>query len=152
MISLEYLWNTVRVQGGAYGTGMVIRENGTAGFYSYRDPSPCRTLSCCRDASDFLRKVTSLDLTGMVIGTAAELSPLLTSRLRGKTADSYYWRGISDDDRKRVWEEVLGVSQRELTDLAPEVKTLAEKGSITVLGPHRQIDQCTGLFDSIGVL
>ncbi len=152
VISLEYLWNTVRVQGGAYGTGMVIRENGTAGFYSYRDPSPCRTLSCCRDASDFLRKVTSLDLTGMVIGTAAELSPLLTSRLRGKTADSYYWRGISDDDRKRVWEEVLGVSQRELTDLAPEVKTLAEKGSITVLGPHRQIDQCTGLFDSIGVL
>ena len=25
VVSLEYLWNAVRVQGGAYGTGMVTR-------------------------------------------------------------------------------------------------------------------------------
>ncbi len=33
IVSLSYLWNVIRVQGGAYGTGMLTRANG--GFYFY---------------------------------------------------------------------------------------------------------------------
>lgn len=39
IISLAYLWNVVRVQGGAYGTGLVSRASGFTCCYSYRDPS-----------------------------------------------------------------------------------------------------------------
>lgn len=37
IISLAYLWNVVRVQGGAYGTGLVSRASGFTCCYSYRD-------------------------------------------------------------------------------------------------------------------
>ena len=78
-VSLAHLWNTVRVQGGAYGTGMVLRDTGFAGFYSFRDPSAARTLDCYRASSDFLRGI-DIDLTGMITGAAAESDPLLTAR------------------------------------------------------------------------
>ena len=39
IISLAYLWNVVRVQGGAYGTGLVSRASGFTCCYSYRDPN-----------------------------------------------------------------------------------------------------------------
>ncbi|MDE7260592.1 MAG: insulinase family protein, partial [Oscillospiraceae bacterium] len=39
--SLAYLWNAVRVQGGAYGAGLVMWEPVRLGtFYSFRDPTP----------------------------------------------------------------------------------------------------------------
>jgi len=44
MLTYDYLWNEVRVKGGAYGTGAAIRPDGTFGFYSYRDPDPANSL------------------------------------------------------------------------------------------------------------
>ena len=44
ILSYEYLWNTVRVQGGAYGVGFVPRRDGGLSFYSYRDPSPAKSI------------------------------------------------------------------------------------------------------------
>ena len=38
-VSLDHLWNAVRVQGGAYGVGMAARGSLFCGFYSYRDPA-----------------------------------------------------------------------------------------------------------------
>lgn len=32
ILSLNYLWNEVRVQGGAYGSGFVVSETGTKWF------------------------------------------------------------------------------------------------------------------------
>ena len=37
-LSFDYLWNEVRVKGGAYGVGFRRGEEGFARFYSYRDP------------------------------------------------------------------------------------------------------------------
>ena len=34
LLSLDYLWNSVRVQGGAYGTGFISRPNGLVAMYS----------------------------------------------------------------------------------------------------------------------
>ena len=51
MLQLGFLWDRVRVQGGAYGAGMSI-NSGTAllGAYSYRDPTPAKSLKAFRDA------------------------------------------------------------------------------------------------------
>jgi Zn-dependent M16 (insulinase) family peptidase len=51
ILSYEYLWNTVRVQNGAYGTGFVPKSNGSLSFYSYRDPSPANSLGFYRESA-----------------------------------------------------------------------------------------------------
>ncbi len=152
MVSLAHLWNTVRVQGGAYGTGMILRDIGFAGFFSYRDPSAARTLDCCRASADFLRGIAETDLTGMIIGAAAESEPLLTARMKGKTADARYWRQITHDDLCRVRREMLSATPDDLTALADSVGELAAQGAICVLGPRQQVDACAEWLDSVLVL
>ena len=56
IVSLSYLWNMVRVQGGAYGAGMHSGRGGSIFCYSYRDPSPDKTLEVYRGIGDFVRQ------------------------------------------------------------------------------------------------
>ena len=51
--SYDYLWNQIRVQGGAYGTGLQASRLGDVFCYSYRDPSPARSLGVYRSLSQF---------------------------------------------------------------------------------------------------
>ena len=55
IIGLDYLWNKVRVQGGAYGCPMVITRAGNIGFASYRDPNLKETLEAYKKVEN-LRK------------------------------------------------------------------------------------------------
>ena len=151
-VSLAHLWNTVRVQGGAYGTGMVLRDTGFAGFFSYRDPSAARTIDCYRASADFLRGIGDMDLTGMITGTVAESDPLLTPRMKGKVSDALYWRRISHEDRCRVRREMLSTVPDDLASLADLVEELAVRGSVCILGSQQQVDACAGWLDNIMVL
>lgn len=152
MVSLAYLWNAVRVQGGAYGVGMGVRDNGTAGFYSYRDPSAARTLDCYRHSADFLAGAGGVDLTGFILGAIAESDPLLTPKMKGKTADSRWWRGITQADLRRIRREILGAGPEALGALLPALRGLAADGSVCVLGSRRQVDACAGELDTIFTL
>ncbi|MFR5783168.1 MAG: hypothetical protein ACLUEK_15800, partial [Oscillospiraceae bacterium] len=102
VVSLEYLWNAVRVQGGAYGTGMVTRVSGFDGCYSYRDPSAAATLRTYAGAPQFLRGFASggPDLDGLITGAVAAGEPLLTPRAKGEEADDLYFRGITYEMRR----------------------------------------------------
>ena len=151
-VSLAHLWNAVRVQGGAYGTGMVLRDTGFAGSFSYRDPSAARTLGCYRASADFLRGAAGMDLTGMIIGAVAESDPLLTVRMKGKAADARYWRRISHADACQVRREILSAVPGDLTALAGEVEALAAEGAVCVLGSRQQLDACGGELESVTVL
>lgn len=150
--SLAYLWNAVRVQGGAYGTGMVVRNTGLAAFYSYRDPSAARTLGCYRQVPAFLEGLGNADLTGFIIGAVAESDPLLTPRMKGKTSDADYWRGIVQEDRRRIRRELLSASAGDVAALAGAVRRIAEDGAVCVIGSRRQLEACGPEIDEIYTL
>ena len=44
IISLDYLWNIIRVQGGAYGAGFPVGRDGGMILLFLSDPSPARSL------------------------------------------------------------------------------------------------------------
>ena len=50
LLSYDYLWNEVRVKGGAYGCGFSTARPGSMGFYSFRDPRVDETVARIGDA------------------------------------------------------------------------------------------------------
>ena len=121
-VSLTHLWNAVRVQGGAYGAGMVVDGAGMVGCYSYRDPSAARTLDCFRRTAGFLENLGELDMTSFILGSVAESEPLLTPRMKGKTADARHWHGITYGVLCRIRREMLSAAAEKLADLAEPVR------------------------------
>ncbi len=151
-VSLTHLWNAVRVQGGAYGAGMVVDGAGMVGCYSYRDPSAARTLDCFRRTAGFLENLGELDMTSFILGSVAESEPLLTPRMKGKTADARHWHGITYGVLCRIRREMLSAAAEKLADLAEPVRAALDGGPVCVLGPRRQLDDCAGELDVVEVL
>ena len=140
IVSLAYLWNVIRVQGGAYGTGLLVRDSGFAGFYSYRDPNGAGSLEKYAGSGDFLRQFAAgdPDLTGFIIGTVSDATPLMTPRVKGKTADSYYWKGISYEKRCEFWKELLTASAEDLKAFSDRLdRAIAAGGSCVVAGQNQ---------------
>ena len=144
LVSLSYLWNNVRVQGGAYGSGFVTRPNGVVGMYSYRDPQPARSLGCYDKAADFLEAFCNSDesLTPYIIGTVADTDPLLTPRSKGQSAAVRYLTGRSHEDVCRLRAEILGTTKEQLAALCPLLRAMAAESSVCVIGGQAGLDAC----------
>ena len=148
IISLSHLWNSIRVQGGAYGASMSAGRTGSLFCHTYRDPSPGRSLGIFRTTSDFLKDFASdesVDIDGFIISTIASTEPLLSPAAKGRSADDFYLSGFTDEDRIRIRREILNTKAGDLTDLGDVLKDMAQKGTVCVVGPKSALDACEDL-------
>ena len=86
-LSYDYLWNEVRVKGGAYGAGFQTARTGNLRFYSYRDPHLDDTLARFARASEWLAKFdpAAEAMEGYVVSTVAGFdTPLKAQRVSRK--------------------------------------------------------------------
>ena len=148
MLSLSYLWNEVRVKGGAYGASVNANRTGSYFCYSYRDPSPARTLSIYAGAPDYLDAVASagdMDLSGLIISAIALTEPLISPASKGRAADDFWFSGFTDEDRIRVRREILDTTPADLLGWKEAFRALAEDGSVCVIGPESALEACEDL-------
>ncbi len=144
IIGLAYLWNTIRVQGGAYGAGLIARPSGLACCYSYRDPNAARSLEQYEGSADFLRQLcqAGTDLTGFIIGAVSDDSPLLTPRMMGSVGDSRYFSVISYDVLKENRKALLSCTAEELMQEADRLEKVLKEGGVCVIGSQVQLENC----------
>ena len=148
IISLSHLWNSIRVQGGAYGASMAAGRTGSLFCHTYRDPSPGRSLDIFKTVSGFLTDFTSdesMDIDGFIISTIASTEPLLSPAAKGRAADDFYLSGFTDDDRIRIRREILNTKAGDLAGLSEVLKDMAEKGTVCVVGPKAALEACEDL-------
>ena len=73
---MNFLWDTIRVMGGAYGAFSVVdKTEGILTLLSYRDPNFCETINAYFRAAEFLRTTNfdDNDIEQAVIGTIGDL-------------------------------------------------------------------------------
>ena len=151
LLSYSYLWNAVRVQGGAYGVGLIVRNSGNLGFYSYRDPSPERTVRCYKESAGFLREFAEgdEDITKFIIGAIGDASPLTSPKLKGVLATTRYLRGINYDAECRTRKEMLSTDKQELLRIADIIDAIAAKDAVCIVGGKDKIASCMDILDSV---
>ncbi|MBP5363087.1 MAG: insulinase family protein [Ruminococcus sp.] len=141
MLSYEYLWNEVRVKGGAYGTGFGVNNMGEAAFYSYRDPSPSGALTAYSDAAEFIRSYCDMkpDISSYIISSIAQKEPLMSDSTYGSTADEIYFRGITEESRRDTRRRMLSLKS---DDLMAATESLSKLGRRCIVGPAEAIKAC----------
>ena len=144
ILDLSYLWNVIRVQGGAYGAWMLSASSGLAGCLSFRDPNAKASLEKYMGCGDFLRQFCrgNPDLTGAIIGTVSDASPLLTPRMRGQAADQHYWEGLTYETRCRRRRELLSATAEDILALAEPLDRALENSAVCVVGGQNQLASC----------
>ncbi len=147
ILSLEYLWNRIRVQGGSYGAGIQADRNGNVYSYSYRDPSPAKTLKADYGASSFIREFVTDEnrLDKYIISSLNELNPLLSPREESALADSRLMNGISRDETERIRQEILSASGKDLMECAGWLDRFADEGNVCVAAPRKILKNFKGM-------
>ena len=141
ILTYEYLWNEVRVRGGAYGTGFAVSRDSVCGFYSYRDPGVRRSLEAYRGAAEFLRRfcADAADLDRYIIGAVGTADPLLSARARGEAVDRDYFTNVTPADRIQTYREMLSATPGDLGALCGAVEQAAAGGSVCVVGTNADL-------------
>ena len=151
LLSYEHLWTSVRVKGGAYGAGFIPRRDGGCYFYSYRDPSPERSLLAFRESCDFLEKIadSGTDLTKFIIGAYGEYDVLTTPRSAALAEMNNIITGWSEDDEAELRKGLVETSAKELKEAAKIIREILESGTVCVAGARDIILSFKKPFDEI---
>ena len=142
LLSYEYLWNTVRVKNGAYGTGFIPRRGGQMIFYSYRDPSPHNSVVYFRESAEYLRALADSkpDLTKFIIGAVGEYDMLTTPKTKALLATRRYLAGIAPDEESRLRRDMLAMTADDLYKIADMIDDVAEHQSLVIVGAKEHLD------------
>ena len=143
ILSLSYLWNVIRVQGGAYGCGLRMRRDVVLA-YSYRDPTPARSLTMYREAADFLRAFVDSGerIDKFVISTVSELEPLMSPRDEGAVADGRWFSGKTEADLRRERAEILSTDGQALLGWCDALEHMAKTGAVCVVAHDEALKAC----------
>ncbi|MDO5475704.1 MAG: insulinase family protein [Eubacteriales bacterium] len=151
LLGYEYLWNRVRVKGGAYGCMSGFNRDGYAYLVSYRDPHLKQTLETFEKTGDFLRGFTADErtMTKYIIGAVSGLDQPMTPFIYGRYSLSAYLNGLTGEYLQRERDEVLDCTQESIRALAEYVDAVMENECLCVVGSDAKIRENAELFGEI---
>lgn len=151
ILGYDYLWNEVRVKGGAYGCMSGFGRLGDCYMTSYRDPNLEKTIEVYEKAADYIRnfEVSGRDMTKYIIGTVSEMDVPMNPRARGMRSFRAYMNHLRYEDLQREREEVLSADQEKIRQLSEILEAVIEQKSLCVIGSEEKVEEQKALFNEI---
>lgn len=148
LLNYDYLWNEVRVKGGAYGVACQFQREGDGYFTSYRDPNLSSTIDVYEGAADYLENYTAdeREITKTIIGTISGMDVPLTPNMNGSRSLTGYLSGITEEELQKERDQVLNCSLEDIRSLAPVMRAVADSSNLCVIGNERHLTDEKELF------
>jgi len=136
-----YLWDHVRVMGGAYGGFCTFNPKGGDGiftFLSYRDPNLDKTLDVYDATADaLLAAAEELEnnpdaLSTAIIGAVGEMDGSLSPDQKGSTALNRYLSRETAEQRQEYRDEILNTKASDFRDFALRLKEMKDQSVAVV--------------------
>lgn len=137
-----WLWERVRVHGGAYGAFCTFdHRSGALSFLSYRDPNVKNTLDSYDESGRFLHDLNLSDdeLLKSIIGAIGTLDAYQLPDAKGYTSMARYLVGDTDAMRQQMRDEVLSTTQADFKRFAEVLDGVKDNGVVVVLGSPEAI-------------
>ncbi len=141
-LGTTWLWDKVRVQGGAYGGFCALdQRSGNFTYLSYRDPNLLETLDTYDQTPGFLKRaeIDKTELTRSIIGTIGDVDAYQLPDAKGFTSMQRYLAGETDEIRQRWRDEMLGAGIADFRAFADALAELTVNGQVVVLGSEQAI-------------
>ncbi len=137
-----YLWERVRMQGGAYGGSCNFNHNtGVFIFTSYRDPHLERTLKVYDEAAEYLRKLSlsPREIERTIIGTIGDIDQYKLPDAKGYTAMLRYLVGSTPEMRQKRREEILNTELKHFREFGEVLGDFKTHGHVVILGAEEKL-------------
>lgn len=153
-LSYDYLWNEIRVKGGAYGCGFRAAGERQAAFYTYRDPAIDPSIERVERAGAWLGRFEPDEaafegfIVSCVSGMDAPVKPYALTKRRNTT----YLAGLDPHAREERRAQMLAATPGELRSLGTDVTRIAAESPSCVFGGRDVIAKSNAGFTVIDLL
>lgn len=153
-LSYDYLWNEIRVKGGAYGCGFRAAGERQAAFYTYRDPAIDPSIERVERAGEWLGSFEPDEaafegfIVSCVSGMDAPVKPYALTKRRNTT----YLAGLDSHAREERRAQMLAATPGELRSLGADVTRIAAESPTCVFGGRDVIAKSNAGFNVVDLL
>ena len=151
IMSYDYLWNNVRVKGGAYGCMNNYTRNGSAYMMSYRDPNLEKTNQIFEESVDYTEnfQVSERDMTKYIIGTISNLDTPLNPNAKGVRSMGAWLMGLTHEQVQKEREQILSCKCGDIRALAPYLRAMLSQNNLCVIGNEKRLEEQKELFETV---
>ena len=148
ILSYDYLWQNIRVKGGAYGCMSNFNRLGDGYFLSYRDPNLEKTNEVYEGVVGYLKNfsVSERDLTKYIIGTISNIDQPMTPASKGDRSLNLYMNHVSEEIIKKERSQILDATQEDIRALSDIVEAVLKNNYFCVIGNEEKIAEQKDLF------
>lgn len=150
-LSYDYLWNEVRVKGGAYGCGFRHTREGLSALWSYRDPSVDGTLARYDGVAGWLSgwEPSNDEFEGYVVSTVAAHDAPVKPRQLARRQDVARFGGKTARWRDEVRAQELATTPDQVRALAAALDDPAVARGVCVFGGREAVEASGVAFDAV---
>ncbi len=151
ILSYDYLWQNIRVKGGAYGCMSNFNRIGEGFFVSYRDPHLLRTLEVYDKVVDYLQNftVSERDMTKYIIGTMSNIDQPMTPVSKGERSMNLYMNKVSAEMIREERNQILDATQDDIRSLHRVAEAVLKADQICVIGGEEKIEENKEIFGTV---
>lgn len=151
MLSTDYLWNNVRVKGGAYGCMCSFGSSGNACFVSYRDPNLEKTIDVYEKCADFVENFEADErtMTQFIIGAISSLDTPMNPAAKGMYSLSGYMTGRTFADVQKERDELLETDEAAFRKTADYIRAFMSDECLCVVGGGEVIENAKEIFGKV---
>ena len=151
IMSYDYLWQNIRVKGGAYGCMSNFNRIGEGYFVSYRDPNLKRTLDVYEGVVDYLKNftVSERDMTKYIIGTMSGIDQPMTPASKGDRSMNLYMNKVSAEMIREERNQILDAGQDDIRALYKVAEAVLRADQMCVIGGEDKIEEEKELFKTL---
>lgn len=143
-LSRVWLWDKLRVQGGAYGAFASFDPySGVFNFASYRDPNLMGTIDNYDKTAQFLHDLTLTEeeIGRLIVGVIGDMDSYQLPDAKGRSSMYRHLIGNTDEIRQKTRDEVLGTTLAEFKAFGEFLAKLTDSSVTVVMGSSEAIQK-----------
>ena len=148
ILSLDYLWNNVRVRNGAYGSGAIFSTFGDFTLWSYRDPNLTETLDIYYNIAEYIANfdADNNELNKYIIGALNTLDVLMSPSAQASYSLAQYLTESPYEKYDEIVSEIKNTTVTDLRKLCSEFENRRASSFKCVLGAKEKVLENKELF------
>ena len=150
-LSYDYLWNEIRVKGGAYGCGFRAAGERQTAFYTYRDPAIDPSIERVARAGEWLGSFEPDEAAfeGFIVSCVSGMDAPVKPYALTKRRNTIYLAGLDPHAREKRRAQMLAATPGELRSLGADVTRIAAESPTCVFGGRDVIAKSNANFNIV---
>lgn len=141
LLTREYVWDKIRLEGGAYGGGLRFAEGRCCYMYSYRDPQLNKTYNVFKNIGNYiLNKKPQAEIDRFILGAINEADAPIKNSSLNSIALRRSIIGITEELLCKRREELLSTTAQDIVNIGERINAAVSKMAVCTVGKKEDIE------------